>query len=297
MDLRIAFLGLGHMGQAMAGRLVAAGHDVSVYNRTPAKARALVRQGATLAATPRAAAEGAKIVFAMVGDDAASRRVWLGSDGALAAKLAAKPYAVECSTLSHAWLHRLAKQVARKGVRFVDCPVTGIPVNAAAGELILFVGAERRDITALRPVFKTLAKEVVHFGPVGAGNAYKLMINLMGSVQIAALAEGLVIADRAGLDRRVVVETVLKGAAASPQVMRNARQMLAGRHERDIVFPGKWRHKDAAYGLKLARALGVAAPFGTAAVRGFRRLIDAGFGEANESKIVDVLGARPRRRR
>lgn len=285
------------MGQAMAGRLVDAGHDVRVYNRTPAKARTLVRQGATLAATPRDAAEGAKIVFAMVGDDAASRRVWLGRDGALAARFAAKPYAVECSTLSHAWLHRLAKHAAHKDVRFVDCPVTGIPVNAAAGELILFVGADRRDIAALRPVFKTLAKEVVHFGPVGAGNAYKLMINLIGSVQIAALAEGLVIAERAGLDRRVVVETILKGAAASPQVARNARQMLAGRHERDIVFPGKWRHKDAAYGLKLARALGVAAPFGTAAVRGFRQLIDAGFGESNESKIVDVLGARPRRRR
>lgn len=295
--MRIAFLGLGHMGQAMAGRLVAAGHDVHVYNRTPAKARELVRQGATLAATPREAAEGAKIVFAMVGDDAASRRVWLGRDGALAAKLAAKPYAVECSTLSHAWLHRLAKHATHKGVRFLDCPVTGIPVNAAAGELILFVGAERRDIAALQPVFKTLANEVVHFGPVGAGNAYKLMINLMGSVQIAALAEGLVIADRAGLDRRVVVETILKGAAASPQVVRNARQMLAGRHERDIVFPGKWRHKDAAYGLKLARALGVTAPFGTAAVRAFRQLLDAGFGESNESKIVDVLGARLRRRR
>lgn len=295
--MKIAFLGLGHMGQAMAGRLVAAGHDVTVYNRTAVKARAVVRQGATLAATPRAAAEGAKIVFAMVGDDDASRRVWLGRDGALAAKLAAKPYAVECSTLSHVWLQRLARHVARKGARFVDCPVTGIPSAAAAGELILFVGAERKDIAALRPVFKSLAKEVIHFGPVGAGNAYKLMINLMGSVQIAALAEGLVIADRAGLDRTMVVETILKGAAASPQVVRNARQMLAGRHERDVVFPGKWRHKDAAYGLKLARALGVTAPFGTAAMRGFRRLIDAGYGESNESKIVDVLGARPRRRR
>jgi 3-hydroxyisobutyrate dehydrogenase len=292
--MKIAFLGLGNMGQAMAGRLVAAGHDVRVYNRTAAKARALVRQGATLAKTPRAAATGAAVVFSMVGDDGASRRMWLGRDGALAG-MAPKAFAVECSTLSRAWLSALAKTARAKGVRFVDCPVTGIPVNAAAGELILFVGAARKDITALTPVFKAIAKEVIHFGPVGAGNAYKLMINLMGSVQIAALAEGLVIAERAGLKRRTVVETLLKGAAASPQVVRNAKQMLAGRHARDIVFPAKWRHKDAAYGLKLAQALGVAAPFGAAAVRAFRQVLDAGFAEQNESKLVDVLARRRRR--
>jgi 3-hydroxyisobutyrate dehydrogenase len=292
--MKIAFLGLGNMGQAMAGRLVAAGHDVRVYNRTSAKARALVRAGATLATTPRDAANGAQVVISMVGDDGASQRMWLGRDGALAG-MTAKSFAVECSTLSRAWLYRLARKVQDKRVRFVDCPVTGIPVNAAAGELILFVGAARQDITALRPVFKVLSKEVIHFGPVGAGNAYKLMINLMGSVQIAALAEGLVIAARAGLNRRVVVETILKGAAASPQVVRNAKQMLAGRHTRNIVFPAKWRHKDAAYGLKLAQAVGAAAPFGAAAVRAFRKVLDAGFADANESKLVDVLAKRGRR--
>lgn len=291
--MKIAFLGLGHMGQAMAARLVAAGHEVRVYNRTAAKAHRLVQQGARLAASPHDAATGAQVVIAMVGDDTASRRMWLGPTGALAAPWARKAYAVECSTLSRAWIQALAARVQKAGARFVDCPVTGIPDKAALGELTLFVGADRKDITALRPVFECLATQVIHFGPIGAGNAYKLVVNLMGSVQIAALAEGLVMAERAGLDRRKVVAALTQGAAASPQVVRNARQMLAGRHDRDIVFPALWRHKDAAYGVRLARDLGVAAPLGTAAARAFRKVLAAGFAAQNESKLVDVLGAPP----
>src|SRR5262245_41468798 len=120
--MKIAFLGLGNMGQAMAGRLVAAGYDVRVYNRTAAKAKPLVRQGAALARSPREAAEGAAVVISMVGDDAASRGMWLGRDGAFAS-MAPRSFAIECSTLSRAWLTRLARAAKDKGVRFVDCPV------------------------------------------------------------------------------------------------------------------------------------------------------------------------------
>lgn len=293
---RIAFLGLGKMGAAMAGRLIQAGYDVGVYNRTRAKAAPLARMGARIGASPRAAAEGAEAVFAMVGDDAASRHAWLGRDGALAADLAPKAFVVECSTLSHRWVTALAARAAAMGLRYIDCPVTGVPADAAAGRLILLVGGEKRDLAALRPVLDVLAKETIRFGPVGAGTAYKLMVNLMGSVQIAALAEGLVVAERAGLDRRLVVDALLKGAAASPQVVRNATRMRDGDHARAITFPGKWRLKDTLYGLALARGLGVDARLGAAAAAAFRRQLRAGYGELSESKVLDVVGTRPRRR-
>jgi len=288
----IAFLGLGNMGAAMALRLLKAGYKVRVYNRTIARARRLVPHGAIVAASPREAAQGAKVVFSMVADDRASRDVWLGRNGALAA-LALGAWAVECSTLSAGWIQALATKAAARKVRFVDCPVTGIPSDVEAGRLILFVGAERSAVTALRPAFDALAKEVIHFGPVGAGNAYKLMINLMGSVQIAALAEGLVLAERAGLKLDKVVYALLKGAAASPQVVRNAQRMLEGRPERNIIFSGRLRLKDTRYGVDLARRLGFDARFGKVALRRYRELVDSGFGELNESKLIDTVRRKP----
>lgn len=292
MKHRIAFLGLGNMGSAMATRLVQAGYKVAVYNRTAAKAKALVRLGARLATSPRDAAEGASVIFAMVADDRASREVWLGRQGALKATLAAKAWAVECSTLSHGWIKRLARQVEARGVRFVDCPVTGIPSVAAAGELTLFLGADKKDIAALRPVFGAIAGSLVHFGPVGTANAYKLLVNLMGSIQIGALAEGLVMAERAGLDLQQVAETICRGAAASPQVIRNAKAMRDKHHDRAIVFSGTLRLKDTLYGLDLARRYGLDARLGKASVRVLRELQAAGLGGQNESKIIDLVRAR-----
>lgn len=291
----IAFLGLGNMGMAMALRLLRAGYKVRVYNRTAARARKLVPHGAVVATSPREAAEGARVVFSMVADDRASRDVWLGRNGALAA-LAPSAYAVECSTLSAGWIQRLAAKVQARGVRFVDCPVTGIPSEIEAGRLTLFAGANKSDVRALRPVFEALARETIHFGPVGTGNAYKLMINLMGSVQIAALAEGLVLAEQAGLKLDKVVYALLKGAAASPQVIRNAQRMLEGRPERNITFSGRLRLKDTRYGVDLARRLGFDARFGKVALRRYRELVDSGLGELNESKIIDSIRRKSARR-
>ena len=294
---RIAFLGLGNMGTGMARRLLAAGHQLAVYNRTPARAAPLRRLGATVAATPRAAAEGAEVIFSMVGDDPASRHMWLGRNGALAARTAARPYAVECSTISHGWLAALAARARAQGWRFVDCPVTGLPDAAAAGRLTLFVGAAPSDLKALRPVFAAIAAEIIHFGPVGAGNAYKLIVNLMGSIQIAALAEGLVTAERAGLDLRQVAEALAKGGSASPQVVRNAPLMIKGGHAKNIVFSGKWRLKDTVYGLAHARAQGVASAMGAGAARAFRMLVEDGVDGENESKLIDAIRARDARSR
>lgn len=289
----VALVGLGRMGAGMAGRLLAAGHELTVHNRTPEKTAALLDVGARLAGSPREAADGASAVVVMVSDDEASRSVWLGTDGVLVAEPAPGALAIECSTLSHGWVLELAAEVRGRGLRYLDCPVTGLPDSAAAGELTLLVGADASDLAEAMPVLQPLSRDLLHFGPVGAGTAYKLIINLMGAVQIAAAAEGMALAERAGLDLDLVAAAIASGQAASPQVVRNSRRMADDDHERDIVFSGRLRHKDADYGVRLADVLGLAAPLGREALAGLQQLLDLGLGEQNESRIIDVA-RRPR---
>ena len=287
MGARVAFLGTGSMGMGMAARLLEAGHDLTVYNRTPAKAEPLAAMGAAIAACPREAAEGADAVFAMVGDDEASRAVWTGPDGALAGECAEGAFAVECSTLSHDWVLELGQKAAGRGRRYLDCPVTGLPEAAAGGRLTLLVGAADPDLIAARGLLEPLCADIIHFGPVGSGTAYKLLVNLMGAVQIAAAAEGLLIAEKAGLDASQVADALGRGAAASPQVIVKSRQMVEG--DQTVTFAAKWRVKDTRYGLDLARKLGQDTPLGQAALEAFQKLIEKGLGEENESRVIDVL--------
>jgi 3-hydroxyisobutyrate dehydrogenase len=285
---RVAFLGLGRMGAAMASRLLARGYELTVYNRTASRAEHLVDAGAELASTPRAACAGADAVIAMTADDVSSRAMWLGEDGALASPLAPGALAVECSTLSHDWVLELAGRVAARGLRYVDAPVTGLPEAAAAGQLTLLVGAENADLAAARALLDALAARVLHFGPVGAGTAYKLAINLIGSVQIASAAEGLALAERAGLDPKRVVDAIATSQAASPQVVRNTQRMLEGDFSRNIVFTPVLRLKDVDYALRLARSLGVATPFGDAAREAFARLVALGAADDHEARVIEV---------
>jgi 3-hydroxyisobutyrate dehydrogenase len=284
----IGFIGLGNMGRGMAARLLEAGHDVRVHNRSVAKAQDLVTSGAKLAMTPGDAAVGADAVFVMVSDDDASREVWLGTEGVTSAAVAPGALAIECSTLSHSWVLELAERLRGKGFRYLDCPVTGLPDAAAAGQLTLLVGADPEDLEAARPLLAPVSSDMLHFGGVGAGTAYKLIVNLMGAVQIAGVAEGMAMAERAGLDLGLVADAIATGQAASPQVVRNARRMVAGDHAVSVTFSGHLRRKDADYGVRLADELGLAAPFGRTALRGLDELVERGLGDQNESSVVEV---------
>ena len=285
---RVAFVGLGKMGLGMARRLLDGGHHVSVYNRTASKAKALAGTGARIGATPREACAGAEAVIAMVADDTASRSVWLGSDGILAANFAPGSLAIECSTLSHGWVTELAAQAITRGLRYIDAPVTGLPEQAAAGTLTLLVGAVLSDLDSARPLLSSISQRIVRFGGVGAGTAYKLIINMVGAVQIASIAEAVAIADRAGLDLAAVADAIGTGQAASPQVVRNSRRMIANDHERNIVFTPTLRMKDVEYALQFAKNLEIGCPFGQLARDQFRQLCDLGYADTNESKIIEV---------
>ena len=284
----VAFIGLGNMGRGMANRLLQAGHELRVYNRSAAKAAELERAGARLCNTPREACTDAEAVFSMTADDISSRSVWSGPDGVLAARLAPRAFAIECSTLSHNWVMQLAAEARARNLRYVDAPVTGLPDAAAAGTLTLLVGADPDDLESARPLLNAISNRILHFGAVGSGTAYKLIVNLIGAVQIASLAEGMALAERAGLDLGAVADAISTGQAASPQVIRNARRIVAGDHDRDIAFTPVLRLKDTDYALQLARELGMSAPFGSVAAGQLRQLIQLGHSGVNESKIIEV---------
>jgi 3-hydroxyisobutyrate dehydrogenase len=275
----------------MAQRLLAAGHRLRVYNRTASRARSLVEQGAILCPSPKEAAQGAELIFSMVSDDAASREVWLGAAGAFASKLAARTLVIECSTLSHDWVLELAAEAQRRVLSYIDCPVTGLPDMAAAGELTLLAGAAPDDLARAQPILNVISKQTIHFGAVGAGTVYKLMINLQGAIQIASIAEGMALAERAGLDLHTVAETLATGQAASPQVVRTARRIVADDHDRNVLFTPQLRLKDVEYALRLARKLNIATPLGATAHAAYAKLCALGHGHSNESKIIDVARA------
>src|SRR5581483_4068759 len=249
---RIGFIGLGKMGFGMAGRLLAAGHSLCVYNRTPSKVEPLLERGAVLYPSPAEACQNADAVISMVSDDEASRAVWIGPVGVFGARPSGDecsparpaPLAIECSTLSYDWVTELAAAASAHGFRYIDAPVTGLPENAAAGELTLLVGADPADLEAARALLGVFCRRIFHFGTVGTGTAYKLIVNMLGAVQIASAAESMALAERAGLDLEVVADAIATGQAASPQVIRNTRRMVEGDANRSVVFTPRLRLKD-----------------------------------------------------
>jgi 3-hydroxyisobutyrate dehydrogenase len=282
---KVAFIGLGRMGGGMAARVPGAGHSLAVFNRTASRAEPLARLGARVATTPADACAGADAVVSMVSDDSASRAVWMGPDGILTAALAPGAFAIECSTLSHDWVEELAAAAAKSGLRYIDAPVTGMPGTAPT----LLVGARSEDLEVARPILTAFSERIIRFGPPGAGTAYKLIINLLGAVQIASAAETLALAERAGLDLATVVEAVATGQAGSPQVVRNTRRMVSGNHDADIYFTPRLRVKDVDYALRLAKKLRMDTPFGAVAGQAYRRLCELGFADANESSVIEAV--------
>jgi 3-hydroxyisobutyrate dehydrogenase-like beta-hydroxyacid dehydrogenase/SAM-dependent methyltransferase len=290
---KVAFIGLGRMGAGMARRVLDCGHELRVFNRTAARADDLASRGAVRYPTPRDACDGADAVLCMVANDEASRAVWRGASGALAAMLAPGALAIECSTLSHDWVLELSADATGRGLRYLDAPVTGLPDTAAAGELTLLVGADPAHLRAAQPLMAAFARNVIHFGQVGTGTAYKLLVNMLGAVQIASAAEVMAIAEKVGLDLGMVADALATGQAASPQVVRNTRRMAQGNHDDEIVFTQQLRLKDVDYALALARKFSIGSPFGRLAGEMFRELSGREDRQTNESKVIDVARGQP----
>jgi 3-hydroxyisobutyrate dehydrogenase len=286
MGNNVAVLGLGTMGSGMAQNLLKAGHTVTVYNRTFAKAEALRSAGAGVAVTPAEAARGAEFVIAMLADDQASRGVWLGSDGALQA---AGPGTVliDSSTVSPAWISELANAAGQRGLEFLDAPVTGSRAQAAAGQLSFLVGGSDTGVAKATPVLQAMSKEIVHVGPVGSGAKLKLINNFLCGVQIASLAEGLTWIERSGLNRERALAVLKAGAPGSPLLGAISTRMENKAYE--VNFLLRLMAKDLSYAETEAAHEGVELSTAHIARALFEKAIAAGYGEADMSSVIEPL--------
>lgn len=280
----VAILGLGTMGACMAANLLKAGFPLVVYNRTPTKAQALVSGGARLAFTPAEAAQNASVVISMLADDAASREVWAGQDGALAAAKEGT-ILIESSTVSPAWIAELAGLATQHGVELLDAPVTGSRMQAEAGQLTFLVGGKGAALEAAMPVLKAMSKEIVHLGPVGNGAKMKLINNFLCGVQVASLAEGLAWIERSGLDPEKALSILKTGAPGSPLLGTISTRMIS--HNYSVNFLLRLMAKDLLYAEKEAAQCNVDLKTAEVARSLFEAAVAKGFGDKDMASVIE----------
>jgi 3-hydroxyisobutyrate dehydrogenase-like beta-hydroxyacid dehydrogenase len=244
--MRIAFLGLGIMGRPMAANLAKAGHDVTVWNRTPGKDV----PGARSAATPAEAAQSAEVVWICVSDTAAVEALLFAPDG-VENSLTAGMTIVDSSTISPSAEKRFAQRVAAKGAHYVDAPVTGSKIAAEAGTLIFIVGGDEADIEKLQPLFQAMGKHVFRMGDISKGQAAKLAMNLQIAMIYEGFAEGLTLAAKLGVDANVLLPLVQASMVRSGVVEYKAPFVLSGDFTPN--FPLRLMHKDLKLALEAAK--------------------------------------------
>ncbi|MFO1218608.1 MAG: NAD(P)-dependent oxidoreductase [Burkholderiaceae bacterium] len=255
---KTAFLGLGVMGHPMAGHLARAGHGVTVYNRTAAKAQAWAREyGGRTAATPREAVRDADLVFACVGNDDDLRSVVLGEHGALAGM---KPGAVfvDHTTASAAVARELCAAAKAKGLQFVDAPVSGGQAGAVNGMLTVMCGGDAAPFETMKPVAMAFSRAVTLVGGSGAGQLAKMVNQVCIAGLVQGLAEGIAFGQKAGLDMKLVLEVIGKGAAQSWQMDNRGTTMVDDTF--DFGFAVDWMRKDLGLVLDEARRNGAHLP-------------------------------------
>lgn len=258
MAEKVAFLGLGVMGYPMAGHLRKAGHEVTVYNRTAAKAEAWVREhGGVAAASPREAATGAGVVFACVGNDDNVRAVTLGPDGAFSGMGRGAVF-VDHTTASASLARELEEAARGLGLGFVDAPVSGGQAGAEKGILTVMAGGEEAAFTRAEPAIQAYARAVRLMGPAGAGQLTKMVNQICIAGVVEGLSEGIHFAMKAGLDPAAVIDVISKGAAQSWQMENRYKTMIAG--EFNHGFAVDWMRKDLAICLDEARVNGAHLP-------------------------------------
>jgi 3-hydroxyisobutyrate dehydrogenase len=255
---KLAFLGLGVMGYPMAGHLHAAGHDVCVYNRTTAKADSWVNEhGGRMAPTPRAAAEGADMVMACVGNDDDLRSVCTGADGAFGGMTKGAVF-VDHTTVSAKVTEEMDTAAKAAGLNFVDAPISGGQAGAENGQLSIMCGGDQQAFDAALPIMETYAKLCRRIGESGAGQMTKMCNQIAIAGLVQGLSEALHFAEKSGLDGRAVVEVISQGAAGSWQMANRYETMLDDEFEHG--FAVDWMRKDLGICLATANENGASLP-------------------------------------
>ncbi|SCA55179.1 Uncharacterized oxidoreductase Sfri_1503 [Candidatus Terasakiella magnetica] len=285
--MKVAFLGLGVMGYPMAGHLQKGGHDVTVYNRTTAKAEKWAREfGGSFAKTPKEAAEGAQIVFACVGNDNDLRDVCTGDNGAFSSMTKGSIF-VDHTTTSAEVARELSATALEMGLSFMDAPVSGGQAGAENGILTIMCGGTQEDFAKTEPVQQCYAQAVTLMGDVGAGQLTKMVnqITFVGAVQ--AISEGLAFAENAGLDAKKVVDVISKGAAGSWQLSNRGHTMVDDKF--DFGFAVDWVRKDLGFALDEARKNGSDLPVTGLIDQYYKEVQRMGGGRWDTSSLIKLL--------
>jgi len=281
---RIAFLGLGIMGSGMARRLLVGGFPVTVFNRNAEKSKPFAAQGAQIARSPREAAAQAKVIISMVADDNASRTLWLGGAGAMAGATVGT-VCVECSTVTVNWVRELSTVAGARGCEFLDAPVTGSKIQAAAGELNFLVGGSASTLEKARPVLAAMGKTITLIGPSGSGALLKLINNFVCGVQVAALAEAMAMIERSGLDYAKALDILTNGAPGSPLMKTVAGRMTAPDFTPNFLL--RLMAKDLGYAMQAGGKLSVELLTAAAALEEFQKATAAGHGDKDIAAVVE----------
>jgi 3-hydroxyisobutyrate dehydrogenase/2-hydroxy-3-oxopropionate reductase len=286
--LRVAVVGTGRMGGAMAGRLAAAGHDVTLANRTRATAEALAeRIGARVAGTPREAVAGADVVVVSLADDDAVRASYGGVNG-IVSGLREGQVVADTSTVDPDTVRAMARDVSGAGATLVDTPVSGSVSTVEAGTLLVMAGGDEAALERARPALEAFASRVVHLGPLGAGATMKLAVNAMVHALNCALSEALVLAEKAGIDRATAYEVIGASAVAAPFVAYK-REAFLHPDEAPVAFALDLVAKDLALAGALADRVGAPMSQLVANRALVERAVDSGLGEADLSALAVLL--------
>ena len=284
---KLAFIGLGVMGYPMAGHLAAAGHDVTVYNRTTAKAEAWVKEhGGSFAEAPAGAAEGCDIVFACVGNDDDLRSVVFGDDGILAGMDEGAIF-VDHTTASADVAREIDAAARELDKRFLDGPVSGGQAGAENGQLTIMLGGDQDAFDIARPVMEAYGKAVTLMGEAGAGQLTKMVNQICIAGLVQGLSEGLNFADKAGLDAKLVVDVISKGAAQSWQMENRGYTMIEDKF--DFGFAVDWMRKDLGICRAEARNNGAMLPVTEIVAGYYEQIAERGGNRWDTSSLIRLL--------
>jgi 3-hydroxyisobutyrate dehydrogenase-like beta-hydroxyacid dehydrogenase len=280
--MRVAFLGLGIMGRAMASNLVKAGNEVTVWNRTPGKDV----EGAKTAQTPGEAAQGAEVVWMCVADTDAVERVLFG-EGGVEQSLTPGMVVVDSSTISPSATLSFAERVRAKGGEYVDAPVTGSKIGAESGQLVFIVGAEPAVIERLQPLFSAMGKTTLRMGGTGKGQAAKIGMNLMIATMYEGFAEALVLTSKLGVESENMLQLIQSSMVRSGVVDYKAPFVL----KRDFTpnFPLRLMHKDLKLMLDAARETRVKLPELETVEEVYDIAAEEGFGDRDYASTLELL--------
>lgn len=284
--MRIGFIGLGTMGAPMARRLIEAGHELTVHNRTREREEPLAALGARRAETPRESARDREIVFTMVSDTPDVQAVVLGEEGAVEG-MEDGAVLVDMSTISPATTRLIAAALADHGVAMLDAPVSGGSEGAQRGTLSIMVGGEEPVLARVRPVLEVLGSTITHVGPIGSGQVAKAINQVIIAGTYAAIAEGLALGMAAGIDIEAAHAAVSGGAAGSWGLTNRGPNMIENRYP--LGFRTRLHRKDLGIALEAARELGVAIPVAAYVEQLETSLVKRGYGDEDVSNVARIV--------